>query len=235
MKWIPAAMKRRTAKVMGRSRVLQIVGGALIVCLASATVVSAETKILEVQPWQGTAPTQLIVWGTEFGPIHRDVDPAFDTPKILFGTESDYLRIAEDQGLCYAPLGDIAPPLEEGYDCVVVDLPAVDNGAPNVPSGDYLLSIWVEMPANECVEKPSLLRFEYQPADCSGFNAQNADCAGAAANWTGALAEVCISAETFAISSRISRSSGGKMKAPSRQPPAPHHFESPSLTIVPSG
>ena len=158
------------------SRIIQIVGGALVVFLLVSPLAFAETKIHEVQPWAIDAPTQLIIWGTEFGPIYSDLDPALDTPKIHFGTESDHLRVAFDQGLCYAPLGGLAPPLEEGFDCVVVDLPAVTNGEPHVPAGDYLLQISVEMTYSECVTKPSSLTFEYWPADCSGFNAQDALC-----------------------------------------------------------
>ena len=114
---------------------------------------------------------------------------------IQFGTESDQLDIPVDQSLCYAPLGGLAPPLEEGRDCVVADLPVANdngNGAPNVPVGDYLLAIWVELPDAECVSKPSSLTFEYQPANCSGVNAQGADCSG---DLSGALGSATLMAE----------------------------------------
>ena len=169
----------RAANFASRLGIAPIVGLALIVSLLFSPLAMAGTEILEVQPWPNAAPTQLIVWGTEFGPINRGLVPADDTPMIRFGTQSAHLRIAASQLLCPAPLGGPSPPLEAGTECVVVDLPVVANGgAPSVPAGDYLLAIWVELENSECVAKPSSLTFLYQPTDCSGANAQNAACAG---------------------------------------------------------
>jgi hypothetical protein len=54
-----------------------------------------------------------------------------------------------------------------------------------------------------------------------------------AAYWTGALVDVKVSLATASMASSNQCSAGGKAKVPRRQPPAPHHFESPLLTIVP--
>ncbi|HAD08553.1 MAG TPA: collagen-like protein, partial [Porticoccaceae bacterium] len=67
-------------------------------------------------------------------------------------------------------------------DCVVVNLPEANNGEPNVPAGDYLLSIWVEG-AEECTSKPTSLTFDFVQADCPTANAQEGDvCIGEAAD-----------------------------------------------------
>ncbi len=72
---------------------------------------------------------------------------------------------------------------------MVVDLPEVTHGEPSVPPGDYLLAIWVEIEANQCVMKPTSLTFEYNPTDCTGTNAQaGAACAGDLTNAVGAAA-----------------------------------------------
>ena len=145
-----------------------------------------------MQPWPPEAPTQLIIWGTDFGDIVPNADPALGTPQIHFGTESTPLVVAADQGLCYAPLGDIAPPLEEGADCVVVDLPDADDNNDNgvaddsVPSGDYLLAIWVELDEVACLSKPSSLTFQYLPADCSASDNSQAGAACLGDDLTGA-------------------------------------------------
>ncbi len=128
-------------------RIASIVGCALIVSLLYSPLAMGETKIQEVQVVTPGNPTQLSIWGEEFGPI----DDVLNTPMILFGTESTQLDIPVDQGLCQlAP----PPPLELPSDCVVVDLPP---DAVPVSAGDYLLAMWVELPATECVSKPSSL------------------------------------------------------------------------------
>ncbi len=142
--------------------------GSMLLGIVFTSASFAETKIEEVQPWPIDAPTQLIIWGTDFG----------DSPEFHFGTQEPPLVISGDQSLCPTPLGGEAPPLDSStVDCVVVDLPAVTNGEPNVPAGDYLLAIWVPGP-DQCASKPSSLTFEYTPSDCSGFNLQGASCSG---------------------------------------------------------
>ena len=51
----------------------------------------------------------------------------------------------------------------------------------------------------------------------------------------GALVAVKLSLQTTAMASRSQRRDEGKVKVPSRQPPAPHHLLRPLLMIVPSG
>ena len=168
------------------SRIAKIVGGGLIGVLFYSPAAFAEPKILEVQPWPTDAPTQLIIWGTDFGPV----DDVLGTPMIHFGTESTALGIAADQSLCPTPPGGPAPPLELGFDCVVANLPLAPNGEPSVPAGDYLLQIWVETEEAACVEKPSSLTFEFDPADCFGSNAQDAHCEMSLAGFVGPTASL---------------------------------------------
>jgi hypothetical protein len=149
-------------------RLVLLVVGSVLLSSAFPSVGLAETKIEEIQPWPIDAPTQLIIWGTQFG----------QSPEFHFGTSATPLIVAADQSLCPVPLTGPAPPLDPSdVDCVVVNLPVVDHGEPNVPAGDYLLAIWVEG-ADECASKPTALTFEYTPSDCSGFNLQGASCSG---------------------------------------------------------
>ncbi len=87
---------------------------ALIIFVLCSPFAMGETKIQEVQPWPTDEPTQLIVYGTEFGTIFRGaaIDGSQDTPQIHFGTQMESLRIATLQTLCDTPLGGVAPPLE---------------------------------------------------------------------------------------------------------------------------
>ena len=136
----------------------------------------AETKIHEVQPYPASGPEVLVIWGTDF-----------NDPSIYFGTHLAPLNISADQSQCAIMTANPAPPLDPmDFDCIVVDLPVVDNGVPNVPSGDYLLKIFAEGGMNVCGDtKPSSLTFLYQPKDCSGFNSQtDASCSG---NMTGSI------------------------------------------------
>jgi hypothetical protein len=170
MKWI--------AEQKSRGKTATLVGAAICSSLLLAGQAFAAPKIHEVQPWPIDAPEQLIIWGNDFGPV----DSGADTPMFHFGTSTAGLDVADDQSLCPTPLaGGVAPPLDlddlTGFSCVVVNLPTAPHGEPNVPAGDYLLSIWVDG-AEECTSKPSSLTFEYLAADCSGFNAQNAECSG---------------------------------------------------------
>ena len=80
----------------------------------------ADTKIHEVQPYPIEAPEQLVVWGTNFG----------DNPEIFFGTHPDPLVIDVSSPLCDAMRNNPAPPIAPtGFDCVVTDLPSVNNGS----------------------------------------------------------------------------------------------------------
>ena len=69
----------RTVNPASPFRIAAIVGCALIVSLLFSPLAMGETKIQEVQPWPNDAPTQLIIWGTEFGTIHRDVRTGGDS------------------------------------------------------------------------------------------------------------------------------------------------------------
>ena len=60
-------------------------------------------------------------------------------------------------------------------------------------------------------------------------NARTAACC------TGAQTDVYVSLATTLIASRSQSSDSGNVNVPSRQPPAPHHLESPELMMVPSG
>ncbi|NVJ66635.1 MAG: hypothetical protein HWE16_09100 [Gammaproteobacteria bacterium] len=126
--------------------------------LMSTQLAIAGPKIHEVQPLPIEAPQQLVIWGANFG----------DNPEIYFGTHLTPLALSADQGACLAMEMNPAPPLDPTeFDCLVVDLPVVNNGEPNVPSGDYLLKISTLSQPDICGEKPSMLVFEYQPSQCS--------------------------------------------------------------------
>ena len=128
----------------------------------------AAPQIQEVQPWPVDSPTQLVIWGEQFG----------DNPEIFLGTSSAPLAMAAEQSLCPNPLEADAPPLDStGKDCVVVDLPIADNGEPSVPAGDYLLRVSGEA-VEVCMSKPGALMFQYVPNSCPGNNLQGAECSG---------------------------------------------------------
>ena len=147
--------------------------------LVSAQLIYAAPKIHEVQPYPYDQPTNLVIWGL-----------GFDDPQVYFGTYPNPLVLSADQSACDAMAFDPAPPLDPtDFQCLVVDLPYVNNGAPAVPSGDYLLKIVVEGGVDVCGEKPSSLTFNYSPADCSGLNAQGASCSG---DMTGAVGATSI-------------------------------------------
>ncbi|MBD3654003.1 collagen-like protein [Kangiella sp.] len=148
--------------------------------LVSAQLSFAAPKIHEVQPYPYESPTNLVIWGS-----------GFDDPEVYFGTHPNPLVISADQSACDAMAFNPAPPLDPtDFQCMVVDLPYVNNGSPAVPSGDYLLKIVVEGGIDVCGEKPSALTFNYVPTDCSGLNAQGAICSG---DMTGALGATSIS------------------------------------------
>ena len=130
--------------------------------------VQAAPQIQEVQPWPVESPTQLVIWGEQFG----------SNPEIFLGTSSAPLSMAVEQSLCPNPLEADAPPLDStGKDCVVVDLPIADNGEPSVPAGDYLLRVNGEA-VEVCMSKPRALMFQYVPNSCPGNNLQGAECFG---------------------------------------------------------
>ena len=130
--------------------------------------VQAAPQIQEVQPWPVESPTQLVIWGEQFG----------SNPEIFLGTSSAPLSMAVEQSLCPNPLEADAPPLDStGKDCVVVDLPIADNGEPSVPAGDYLLRVNGEA-VEVCMSKPLALMFQYVPNSCPGNNLQGAECFG---------------------------------------------------------
>ncbi len=148
--------------------------------LVSAQLSFAAPKIHEVQPYPYESPSNLVIWGS-----------GFDDPQVYFGTHPNPLVISADQSACDAMAFNPAPPLDPtDFQCMVVDLPYVNNGSPAVPSGDYLLKIVVEGGIDVCGEKPSALTFNYVPTDCSGLNAQGATCSG---DMTGALGATSIS------------------------------------------
>ncbi|HEY9029982.1 MAG TPA: collagen-like protein [Kangiella sp.] len=148
--------------------------------LVSAQLTFAAPKIHEVQPYPYESPTNLVIWGS-----------GFDDPQVYFGTHADPLVISADQSACDAMAFNPAPPLDPtDFQCLVVDLPYVNNGSPAVPSGDYLLKIVVEGGVDVCGEKPSALTFNYIPTDCSGLNAQGATCSG---DMTGAVGATSVS------------------------------------------
>ncbi|WP_444542873.1 DUF7467 domain-containing protein, partial [Kangiella profundi] len=150
--------------------------------LVSTQLTLAAPKIHEVQPYPYEAPSNLVIWGT-----------GFDDPQIYFGTHSSPLVISADQSACDAMAFNPAPPLDPtDFQCLVVDLPYVNNGSPAVPSGDYLLKIVVEGGIDVCGEKPSALTFMYTPSDCSGYSSQEgATCSG---DMTGAIGATTINA-----------------------------------------
>ncbi|MHC9510407.1 DUF7467 domain-containing protein [Kangiella sp. M94] len=143
--------------------------------LMSAQHIYAAPKIHEVQPYPYETPTNLVIWGS-----------GFEDPQVYFGTHPDPLVISADQSTCDAMTFNPAPPLDPtDFQCLVVDLPYVNNGEPAVPSGDYLLKIVAVGGLNICGTKPSSLTFEYNPSDCSGQNSQEtATCSG---DMTGAV------------------------------------------------
>ncbi|ACV26582.1 collagen-like protein [Kangiella koreensis] len=143
--------------------------------LVSAQLIYAAPKIHEVQPYPHDAPTNLVIWGT-----------GFEDPQVYFGTYPNPLVISADQSTCDAMAFNPAPPLEPtDFQCLVVELPYVNNGTPAVPSGDYLLKLVAVGGLNICGTKPSSLTFEYNPSDCSGSNSQEtATCSG---DMTGAV------------------------------------------------
>ena len=72
-------MKRR-CNIAILPKIATLVGGALLGSLLYAPLAFAETKIHEVQPWPNDGPTQLIIWGTDFGPVNwGDGVPADDS------------------------------------------------------------------------------------------------------------------------------------------------------------
>ncbi|WP_223669086.1 DUF7467 domain-containing protein [Kangiella shandongensis] len=153
--------------------------GAALGLLLGSQLSFAGPKIHEVQPYPAAEPTNLVIWGT-----------GFDDPSIYFGTHPDPLVISADQTPCTTMEFNPAPPLDPtDFQCIVVDLPYVNNGAPAVPSGDYLLKIVVEG-TNICGSKPSSLTFDYNPSDCTGVNAQDAFCTG---DMTGAVGATSLS------------------------------------------
>ncbi|WP_322500059.1 DUF7467 domain-containing protein [Kangiella aquimarina] len=148
--------------------------------LVSAQLTFAAPKIHEVQPYPYEAPSNLVIWGT-----------GFDDPQVYFGTHASPLVISADQSACDAMAFNPAPPLDPtDFQCLVVDLPYVNNGSPAVPSGDYLLKIVVEGGIDVCGEKPSSLTFNYIPSDCNGYNAQGGTCSG---DMTGAIGATSVS------------------------------------------
>ncbi|MBT8141351.1 MAG: collagen-like protein, partial [Gammaproteobacteria bacterium] len=123
----------------------------------------------------------MVVWGTDF-----------NDPSVYLGTYLDPLDISLDQSLCTMMSANPAPPLDpSSFDCVVVDLPVVMGGEPNVPSGDYLLKVVTEGGEAVCGDKPSSLTFLYTPKDCSGFNSQaDSTCSG---DMTGSMSDASVS------------------------------------------
>ncbi|MCW9028739.1 MAG: collagen-like protein, partial [Kangiella sp.] len=148
--------------------------------LVSTQLIYAAPKIHEVQPYPYEAPSNLVIWGT-----------GFDDPQVYFGTHLDPLVVSADQSVCAVMSFNPAPPLDPtDFQCLVVDLPYVNNGEPAVPPGDYLLKLVAVGGLNICGTKPSSLTFEYTPSDCSGVNSQEtATCSG---DMTGAIGATSI-------------------------------------------
>ena len=72
----------------------------------------AEPKITEVQPMPIDSPTQLVIYGADFGPIVTDAEvpePEPQAPMFHFGTDQELLNIPEDQSLCDFPADDGQP------------------------------------------------------------------------------------------------------------------------------
>lgn len=164
-------MKRRNNSAV-RKRIATLVGGGIIGSLAFSTAVFAldAPLIMEVQPMPPDYPSQLVIYGRNFG---DDPDFTFGTGRI--GNYNGYLTAAADQSACSTIP---APPLDNtipGYSCFVADLSDAE-----IPKGDYLLEIWAVGPP-ECTSKPTYLEFAYFPADCSGSNSQAASCSGSMA------------------------------------------------------
>ncbi len=155
------------------SRIATLTGGVLLGSLVYTTTAFAldPPLIMEVQPYLDESPPVVVIYGRNFG----------DDPKFTFGTGrigdyNGYLTKALDQSKCPMPVDGLMPPLDDtipGYSCWVGDLPEGDL----LPSGDYLIEIWVEGPL-ECTEKPSSLTFDYLPGPCSSSNAQGEMCFG---------------------------------------------------------
>ena len=156
-------------------KIATLVGGTVLGSLmyTSSAFAAAAPLIMEVQPIPAENPSQLVVYGRNFG-----VDPQFTFGTGRVGVYNGYLTAAADQLAC---LGT-EPPLDNtipGYSCVVLDL-YDPNGDPlgymDITPGDYLLEIWSTSVNLGCVSKPSYLTFEYNPDVCNWQSEQELDC-----------------------------------------------------------
>ncbi len=156
-------------------KIATLVGGTVLGSLmyTGSAFAAAAPLIMEVQPVPAENPSQLIVYGRNFG-----VDPQFTFGTGRVGAYNGYLTAAVDQAAC---LGT-EPPLDNtipGYSCVVLDL-YDPNGDPlgymDITPGDYLLEIWSTSVNLGCTSKPSYLTFEYNPDVCNWQSEQELDC-----------------------------------------------------------
>ena len=121
----------------------------------------ADTKIQEVQLDSYTAPSELIIWGTDFFGSKNEL------PTVYLGTDPTPLEFSASQALCSNQRANPAPPLDpDDADCIVVELPLAANGAPAVPVGDYLLRL--EAGSSACSKKRGISEDELVGLDTGG-------------------------------------------------------------------